>query len=99
MNVFALSIVSIGERRREDRSMEHKGQWSAECGPTFTTSPRPKVVIVDDGRSAGIVILDPAQSAAIGSLFRHRGQSWVICGRRHSSRVLVAAPADRERPI
>jgi hypothetical protein len=79
--------------------MEHKRQLSTNGEPTFTTSPRPKVVIADDGLAADIVILDPAQSAAVGSLFRHRGQSWVIRGRRQSSRVLVAAPADCEKPI
>ncbi len=50
------------------------------------------VVIADNGGDASLVLLDATHPAHAGSHFEHGGQTWVIRGRRHHSRVLVAEP-------
>ncbi len=55
-------------------------------------SPRKTAVITDDGNRVGLVLLDPGRPMAVGSRFDHQGRTWVIRGRRHPSRVLVAEP-------
>jgi hypothetical protein len=59
------------------------------------TKGRGTIVIADDGRAAAVVVLDPHQPTASGSIFEHLGRSWVIRGSRHDSRVLVAEPLAR----
>jgi hypothetical protein len=53
-------------------------------------SDRKTPVITDDGAEVALALLDIGHPTAAGATFVHRGRTWVIRGRRHGSRVLVA---------
>jgi hypothetical protein len=55
---------------------------------------RPRVVILDQGDSARVVILDLPESVAIGGSFCHLGICWRVMGQRPGSRVFIAVPED-----
>jgi hypothetical protein len=62
-------------------------------GETGPLPPRRKsAVIVDDGLSVSLVLLDDSQPATVGARFSHGGRMWVVSGVRPGSRVLVAEP-------
>jgi hypothetical protein len=58
---------------------------------------RKTVVIADDGGEVSLVLLDATQPSAVGARFDHAGRRWIIQGRRHHSRVLVAEPLGKMR--
>lgn len=63
---------------------------------TWETGPLPPrrktAVIVDDGLSVSLVLLEDSQPATVGARFSHGGRTWVVSGIRPGSRVLVAEP-------
>lgn len=52
-----------------------------------------KVVVIDSGGSAEVVVFSETESLERGSHFSHRGATWVITGRQRDSGILVAEPA------
>jgi hypothetical protein len=54
---------------------------------------RPRVVILSEGRSHVVEVLELPDSAATGDRFSHDGTTWRVTGLRRSSRVLIAEPA------
>lgn len=51
---------------------------------------RPRVVILDEGTSVRVAVLDLPDSTDVGTSFCHSGISWRIIGLRRSSRVFIA---------
>lgn len=50
----------------------------------------PRVVILDEGTSVQVAVLDLPESADVGTSFCHSGTSWRVTGMRRSSRVFIA---------
>lgn len=96
MNFFAFRIVYMSDDGRIE-PMQNDIQTAADLQPAASKPGRKRVVIVDDGSSVALALLDSAQPAAKGSRFTHRGRTWEISGSRQGSRVLVAEPVDRSR--
>ena len=55
---------------------------------------RPRVVILDDGASARVEVLELPETAAPGAKFCHSGASWRVTGTRTGARVLIAKPIE-----
>jgi hypothetical protein len=55
---------------------------------------KPRVVILDQGESARVEILDLPESVTLGGSFCHLGTSWRVTGLRTSSRVFIAEPEE-----
>lgn len=51
---------------------------------------RPRVVILDEGTSARVAVLELPDSVDVGASFCHSGISWRVTGLRTSSRVFIA---------
>jgi hypothetical protein len=47
-------------------------------------------VILDDGDSARVTVLELPESVVIGASFCHSGISWRVTGERQHSRVFIA---------
>jgi hypothetical protein len=54
---------------------------------------RPRVVILSEGRSHIIEVLELPDSASTGDRFSHDGTLWRVTGLRRASKVLIAEPA------
>jgi hypothetical protein len=57
-----------------------------------TTSVRPRVVILDEGPTHHVEVLELPDDASKGDHFRHHGTLWRVTGERRSSQVLIAQP-------
>jgi hypothetical protein len=53
---------------------------------------RPRVVILDQGDSARVEIIELPESVTIGGSFCHLGICWRVTGQRPGSRVFIAVP-------
>jgi len=53
---------------------------------------RPRVVILDEGQSARVEVLELPEEIRIGASFCHSGTSWRVTGERPHSRVFIAEP-------
>ncbi len=51
---------------------------------------RPRVVILDEGDSARVAVLDLPDSVHIGERFCHSGTKWRVTGERPHSKVFIA---------
>lgn len=51
---------------------------------------RPRVVILDEGSSARVEVLELPEGVDVGASFCHSGTSWRVTGTRTSSRVFIA---------
>ena len=51
---------------------------------------RPRVVILDEGESARVEVLELPEELQIGASFCHSGTSWTVTGERQHSRVFIA---------
>ena len=51
---------------------------------------RPRVVILDEGGSARVAVLELPEGVTVGACFCHSGISWRVTGMRTSSRVFIA---------
>ena len=51
---------------------------------------RPRVVILDEGRSARVEVLELPESTVVGARFCHSGTCWKVTGERTHSRVFIA---------
>jgi hypothetical protein len=51
---------------------------------------RPRVVILDEGSSARVAVLELPEELSVGASFCHSGISWRVTGTRTSSRVFIA---------
>jgi hypothetical protein len=95
LNFFACSIVYIYDEGTTGGSSMRNIKQTLSPGAWLPNPDRPKtIVIADDGSHAAVVVLDTAHPAS-GSCFDHGGRTWVIRGRRHHSRVLVAEPVNQ----
>jgi len=81
----------ITERERLDEPVPGAQPRSARRPATSRT--RAKVVVIDSGNSADVVVFSEAKMLERGSHFSHRGATWVITGRKRDSGILVAEPA------
>jgi len=52
----------------------------------------PRVVILDEGRSARVEVLELPETVDVGTRFCHSGTSWRVIGERPQSRVFIAEP-------
>ena len=94
LNFFSSSVVYFfDEGTMGGPKAMRNGKHIRSRGPRLMSPDRRKtVVIADGGGEVNLVLLDASQSADTGSCFDHGGRRWVILGRRHHSRVLVAEP-------
>ncbi len=53
---------------------------------------RPRVVILDEGQSARVEVVELPESVHVGASFSHSGTSWRVIGERPHSRVFIAEP-------
>jgi hypothetical protein len=53
---------------------------------------RPRVVVLDDGESARVEVLELPESTSVGGSFSHGGRWWRVTGHRTGARVLIAKP-------
>ncbi|MCP4898422.1 MAG: hypothetical protein GY906_15720 [bacterium] len=53
---------------------------------------RPRVVILNEGRTHCVEVLKLPADASKGDAFRHHGTLWRVTGLRKSSQVLMAEP-------
>ncbi len=53
---------------------------------------RPRVVILDDGDTVQVEVLQLPESTSLGADFSHSGTSWRVTGVRTGDRVLIARP-------
>ncbi len=51
---------------------------------------RPRVVILDEGDSARVAVVDLPESVRIGGSFCHSGTCWRVTGERPHSKVFIA---------
>ena len=59
-------------------------------GSGHTGRNRPRVVILDEGTSARVEVLELPEEVHIGASFCHSGTSWKVTGERPHSRVVIA---------
>ena len=53
---------------------------------------RSRIVIADSGVMAEVLVFPPGEPLDRGTVFRHRGTTWVVTGMRRDSGILVARP-------
>ena len=71
----------------------HRATRPRETGGNGKSRRRqPRVVILDEGRSARVEILELPDTADVGTSFCHSGTSWRVIGERPQSRVFIAQP-------
>ena len=99
MNYLAFSVVYFcDEGTNGGRPTMRDGKHIRSRGTVFLHPDRRKtVVIADDGGKASLVLLNAGHPAQPGTSFDHAGRRWVIRGKRHHSRVLVAEPLSEIR--
>lgn len=65
---------------------------SPDARPDGLSSLRPRVVILDEGPTHHVEVLELPAGASTGHCFRHLGTQWRVVGQRRSSDVLIAEP-------
>jgi len=71
----------------------HSASRPRETGGNGKSRRRlPRVVILDEGQSARVEVLELPEAVDIGTSFCHSGTSWRVIGERPHSRVFIAEP-------
>lgn len=94
LNFFSSSVVYFFEEGTNggQRIMLNGKHIRSQGSRVLSPDRRKTIVIADDGGEAKLVLLDVTHPVGTGSCFDHAGRRWIIRGRRHHSRVLVAEP-------
>lgn len=75
--------------------MHADGRTRSQVGSSrAATWLRPRVVVLDDGQSARVEVLELPESTSVGGSFSHSGRWWRVTGHRTGARVLIAEPEE-----